>query len=208
MARVYAIDNVIPVVDPSSFVHPDAILIGDVWIGPDCYIGPAACLRGDFGPIRIGRGCNIQDHCVLHTFPGRTLTVEDGGHVGHGAILHGCHIGANALVGMNAVVMDDVVVGANAFVGAMAFVKTGLEIPPATLVAGMPARIVRPLTQDEVDWKTRGTGEYVELARRSLRSLRPVSPLSQPEANRPQLPTQPAVPLSQYRQSDPGDDEA
>lgn len=199
MARVYAIDQVIPVIDPSSFVHPDAIIIGDVWIGADCYIGPAACLRGDFGPIRIGRGCNIQDTCVLHTFPGRPLTVEDGGHIGHGAILHGCHIGTNALIGMNAVIMDHAMVGANAFVGAMAFVKTGFDVPPGTLATGMPARVVRGLSDQEIAWKTRGTGEYIELAQRSLRSLRPVEPLHAPEPDRPSLPAQPAVPLQEYR---------
>ena len=201
MARVYAIDDVIPVIDPSSFVHPDAVVIGDVWIGPDCYIGPAACLRGDFGPIRIGRGCNIQDTCVLHSFPGRTLAVEDGGHVGHGAVLHGCHVGRNALIGMNAVVMDQVTVGADAFVAAMAFVKTGFEVPPATLVAGMPAAVVRPLKDSEIQWKTNGTGEYIALAQRSMRSLRPVQALTAPEADRPSLPRQPAVPLQEHRQT-------
>jgi phenylacetic acid degradation protein len=199
MARVYAIDDVIPVIDPSSFVHPDAVIIGDVWIGPGCYIGPTACLRGDFGPIRIGRGCNIQDTCVLHTFPGRPLVIEDGGHVGHGAVLHGCHIGSNALIGMNSVIMDNVVVGANAFVAAMAFVKTGFEVPPATLVAGMPAAVVRPLRDSEIAWKTKGTGEYVELAQRSMRSMRAVEPLSAPEPDRPSLPTQSAVPLQEHR---------
>lgn len=199
MARVYAIDNVIPVIDPASFVHPDAIIIGDVWIGADCYIGPSACLRGDFGPIRIGNGCNIQDTCVLHTFPGRPLTVEDDGHIGHGAVLHGCHIGRNALVGMNSVIMDNAVIGADAFVAAMAFVKTGFDVPPATLAAGMPATVVRPLRESEIQWKTNGTGEYRALAQRSLRSLRPVTPLTEPEAQRPQLPGHDAVPLGEHR---------
>lgn len=209
MARVYAIDDVIPVIAPDSFVHPEAVIIGDVWIGSGCYIGPSACLRGDFGPIRIGNHCNIQDTCVLHSFPARTLTIEDGGHIGHGAILHGCHIGKNALIGMNAVVMDDVVIGANAFVAAMAFVKTGFKVPPATLVAGMPARVVRPLGEKEIAWKSNGTEEYCELARRSLRSLRPVAPLTAPEENRPQLPGCEAVPLREHRGQPPsGNDTA
>ena len=187
MAKVYSIDGVIPIIDPSSFIHPDAIIIGDVIIGKHCYIGPAACLRGDFGRIIIADNVNIQDTCVLHSFPDKTVSIDEGGHIGHGAVLHGCQIGKNALIGMNSVVMDDVTVGDNAFIAAMAFVKAGFKVPAQTLVAGMPAKIIRPLNDDEVAWKRQGTLEYMELAERSHASMKAVEPLTAPEANRPSI---------------------
>lgn len=184
MARVYEIDGVVPVVDPSAWVHPEAVLIGDVIIGPECYIGPCASLRGDFGRIVVERGANIQDTCVIHAFPDEDVVVEESGHIGHGAVLHGCRIGRNALVGMNAVVMDHAVVGENSFVAAMAFVKAGMQIAPNTLVAGTPARVIRELGAKEIGWKTEGTATYVDLVRRSRDTLREATPLTAVEADR------------------------
>src|SRR5580765_1531849 len=161
---VYSIDGVTPVVDPTAYVHPSAVLIGDVIVGANCYIGPAACLRGDFGRLEIRAGANIQDTCVMHAFPGQDTIVEEGGHIGHGAVLHGCIVKRNALVGMNAVINDNAVIGESAIVAAMAFVKAGMVVPPRTLVAGVPAKVVRTLTDQELAWKVEGTHSYQELA--------------------------------------------
>ncbi len=187
MGHIYEIDGVIPVVHPHAFIHPEAVIIGDVIIGADCYIGPCACLRGDFGRIVIERGANIQDTCVVHSFPEEDTRVAPGGHIGHGAVLHGCHIKRNALVGMNAVVMDHAVVGENAFVAAMAFVKAGMQVPDNTLVAGTPARVIRELTDKEIGWKSEGTAQYQQLAVRSRNTLRPVTPLREVEPDRPRV---------------------
>lgn len=183
----YAIETLVPVVDPSSYVHPTAVLIGDVIIGRNCFIGPNAVLRGDFGRIAIEDGCNVQDTCVLHCFPGRDCTVESDGHIGHGAVLHGCRIGRNSLIGMNAVVMDNASIGEESLVGATAFVKSGFECPARSLVVGSPARTLRTLEDREVAWKTRATGEYQALAARSLKSVRETSPLSEVEPGRPRF---------------------
>ena len=183
----YSIEGVIPVVDPSAYVHPTAVLIGDVIVGPDCYVGPTACLRGDFGRIVLQRGANVQDTCVIHGFPGHDTVVEENGHIGHGAVLHSCTVRRDALVGMNAVVMDEAVVGEQAIVAACAFVRAGMQIPPRTLAAGLPAKVVRELTADEMTWKQAGTRTYQDLTVRCLAGLREVIPLSQIEENRPAL---------------------
>ena len=183
----YAFEDLVPVVDPSSWVHPTAVLIGDVIIGRNCFIGPNAVLRGDFGRISIGDGCNVQDTCVMHCFPGRDCTVESDGHIGHGAVLRGCRIGRNSLIGMNAVVMDNVLIGAESLVGATAFVKSEFECPPRSLLVGSPARVLRTLEGHEVAWKTRATREYQALAARSLKSVREASPLSEVEPDRPRF---------------------
>ena len=183
----YAFDKLVPVVDKSSWVHPTAVLVGDVIIGRNCFIGPNAVLRGDFGRIAIGDGCNVQDTCVLHCFPGRDCTVESDGHIGHGAVLHGCRIGRNSLIGMNAVVMDNALIGEESLVGATAFVKSAFECSPRSLVVGSPARILRTLKDHEVAWKTRATREYQALAVRSLKSVRETSPLSAVEPGRPRF---------------------
>lgn len=185
MARIYAIEDLVPVVDPDAFVHPTAVLIGDVIVGPDCYVGPGASLRGDFGRIILKAGSNLQDNCVMHGFPGTDTTIEVDGHIGHGAVLHGCTIGRNALVGMNAVVMDGAEIGENAFVAAMAFVKAGFKAPANTLVAGLPAKVIRDLRPDEIEWKSLGTDEYKELAVRSRNTLREVEPLRAVQEDRP-----------------------
>ena len=196
----YAIDGVRPVAHPSSFIHPTASIIGDVIIGANCYIGPGASLRGDFGRMIIEDGANIQDTCVLHSFPKAECRVERNGHIGHGAVLHGCIVGEAALVGMNAVLMDGVVVGESAIVAAMSFVKAGFEIPPRCLAAGAPVRILRELKEQELEWKKTGTEDYQELTRRSLAGMVETTPLPEIEDDRPQLKLAEAVPLYQLKQ--------
>jgi phenylacetic acid degradation protein len=195
VAKVYAIDGVVPVIDPAAFVHPSAVLTGDVIIEAGCYVGPCASLRGDFGRLILRAGANMQDNCTMHGFPGTDTVVEEDGHIGHGAVLHGCTIGRNALVGMNAVVMDGAVVGESAFVAAMAFVRAGFVVPPRSLVAGLPAKLVRPLSEAELAWKIGATAEYHALARRSLASLVEAVALSAPEANRGRVDGGTALPL-------------
>ncbi|MDP7028630.1 MAG: transferase hexapeptide repeat family protein [Phycisphaerales bacterium] len=180
----YEYEGIRPVVDPAAFVHPTAVLIGDVIIGPRCLVGPAAVLRGDIGRLELKDGSNVQDTCVVHCFPGKDVVVHENGHVGHGAVLHGCTIGRNALVGMNAVLMDDVSVGENSIVGALSFVKERTVIPPNTLWAGSPARQLRELSEKEVGWKTRGTEVYQHLADRHLTTELEVDPLSSADGDR------------------------
>ena len=185
--NTYEFEGIIPVVDPSSFVHPTAVLIGDVIIGERCYVGANAVLRGDFGRLILKEGSNLQDTCVMHSFPETDTVIEQDGHVGHGAILHGCRIGKNAMIGMNAVIMDNAVIGEESIVAALAFVKANMQVPPRSLVAGVPGRIIREVTQQEIDWKSTGTGVYQALVERSRRTLCPVSPLTAPEVNRRRL---------------------
>lgn len=187
MLKVYSIDGITPVVDPSAFVHPTAVLIGDVIVGPDAYIGPLASLRGDFGRIVVGKGANVQDGCVVHSVTDFDTIIEEDGHIGHAAVLHGCHVGRNGMVGMNAVVMDRAVVGEDSVVGAMAFVKRDMQIPPRSLVTGAPARVVRELSDQEIAGKSYGTRQYHRLTRRSLDSLREVEPLREVETDRARL---------------------
>ena len=196
---VYSIDGVTPVVDPTAYVHPSAILIGDVIVGAGCYIGPAACLRGDFGRLDIRAGANIQDTCVLHAFPGHATVVGEDGHIGHGAVLHSCIVERNALVGMNAVVNDDAVIGESAIVAAMAFVRAGMIVPPRTLAAGVPAKVLRALTELELKWKIEGTQSYHDLARRSLATMRATTPLAAPEPGRKTLDLPELLPLSSLK---------
>jgi len=174
MVKVYEIDGVRPVVHPSAYVHPSAVLIGDVIVGPRCYIGPCASLRGDFGRLILEEGANLQDTCVMHGFPGEDTVVEADGHIGHGAVLHGCRVKRNAMVGMNAVVMDKAVVGEESIVAATSFVKAGMVIPPRSMVMGTPARVMRELTDEDVQWKSAGTRQYHALAVRSLQTMREV----------------------------------
>ncbi len=196
---VYALDGITPVVDPTAFVHPSAVLIGDVLVGPGAYIGPCASLRGDFGRIEVRTGANIQDNCVMHGFPGTDTVVEEGGHIGHGAILHGCIVQRNGLVGMNAVVNDNAVIGESAMVAAMAFVKAGFVVPPRTLVAGVPGRLIRELTGDELAWKKEGTTGYQQLTRRCLATMQATAPLSAPEAERRRMDVGTLLPLSEMK---------
>jgi phenylacetic acid degradation protein len=193
---VYEIDGVTPVVDPTAYVHPSAVLIGDVIVGAGCYIGPCACLRGDFGRLEVRAGANVQDCCVLHAFPGHDVVIEEGGHIGHGAILHGCSVQENALVGMNAVVNDNAVIGESSIVAAMAFVKAGMVVPPRSLVAGVPAKVLRGLTEMELQWKQEGTQSYQQLTRRSLATMRATAPLTAPEPDRKHFELPELLPLS------------
>ncbi|MGF1641353.1 MAG: transferase hexapeptide repeat family protein [Rhodospirillales bacterium] len=195
MVKVYSIDGVTPVVHPSAFVHPRAVLIGDVVVGPRAYVAPGASLRGDIGRIRVGAGANIQDSCLMHCFPGAECVVEDWGHIGHGVVMHGAVVRSNALIGMNSVLMDGCVVGESAFVAAMSFVPAGYQVPPRTLAAGVPVRIRRELKNDEIAWKRRGTEEYHRIAERSLATLQEVEALSEIEPGRPSLPVSPHQPL-------------
>ncbi|WP_349960717.1 phenylacetic acid degradation protein PaaY [Rhizobium sp. ZPR3] len=184
MAQIYSYDGVVPVIDVAAFVHPAATVIGDVIIGPACYVGPGAVLRGDFGRIVLERGSNVQETCVVHSFPNLEVVIGEAGHIGHGAVLHGCKIGANAMVGMNAVIMDEAVIGENAIVAAMAFVKAGAEIPANSLAVGAPARVVRELTADEIAWKRQGTAIYQRLALEAKEKLVAVEPLTVLEPDR------------------------
>ncbi len=183
----YAIDGIGPVVDPSAFVHPAAVLIGDVIVGPGCYVGPCACLRGDMGRIELQCGANVQDGCVVHSFPNGDVVIEENGHIGHGAILHGCTVRHDAMVGMNAVVMDEAVVGAQAIVGACAFVPAKTVLPPRALALGAPAKVVRTLDDDAVARKREGTAVYHELTHRSLATMREVQPDAVAAPDRPRL---------------------
>jgi len=193
---VYAINGVTPVVDPSAFVHPSAVLIGDVIVGAGCYVGPCASLRGDFGRIEMRAGSNLQDGCIMHGFPGTDTVVEEEGHVGHGAVLHGCIVARNALVGMNAVINDNAVVGESAIVAAMAFVKAGMQVPPRTLAAGVPAKVIRALTDQEMAWKIEGTRSYQELARRSIATMVPTEALIAVDPDRKRIEVPELLPLS------------
>lgn len=197
----YSLEGVIPVVDPSAYVHPSAVLIGDVIVGPDCYVGPAACLRGDFGRIVLKAGANVQDTCVIHGFPEQETVVEENGHIGHGAVLHSCVVRRDALVGMNAVVMDEAEVGEQAIVAACAFVPAGVKVPPRTLAAGVPAKVMRALSEAEIAWKLEGTRVYQDLSRRSLASLREVQPLAALDADRPALKAPRVQPLVAAKRS-------
>ena len=180
----YAIDGVVPVIDPSAYVHPTAVLIGDVIVGPGVYIGPLASLRGDFGRLVLKAGSNLQDTCVMHGFPSSDTVIEENGHIGHGAVLHGCIVRRDALVGMNAVVMDEAEVGEASIVAACAFVRAGQKLPARSLIAGLPAKVLRPLTDEEIAWKLEGTLTYQDLTRRSLAGLVEVQPLHAVEPDR------------------------
>lgn len=187
MANIYEIDGVRPIIDASAFVHPEAVIIGDVIIGPRCYVGPFASLRGDFGQIVVCEGSNIQDSCTLHSFPERECRVDENGHVSHGAVLHGCHIKRYGFVGIKALVMDGAVVGEHAMVAAMAFIKADFEVPDSHLAAGVPAKIVREIDQTQREWLSSGPEVYQQLAERSINSLRPCEALTENTSNGPRL---------------------
>lgn len=192
---IYSFDGLIPVVHPSAYVHPTATLIGDVLIGPRCYVGPGASLRGDAGQIVMEEGSNIQDNCVAHSFPGAAMVIEANGHIGHGAVLHGCRIGRNALVGINAVVMDGAIIGESCIVAAMTFVKAGMVVESNRLVAGLPGKVLRELTAQESDWKVKGTAFYHHLTTVSLQTMHEAAPLAEVEAGRKRLQTPEIDPL-------------
>jgi phenylacetic acid degradation protein len=198
MPKVYAIDGITPVVDPSAYVHPSAVLIGDVIVGARAYIGPCACLRGDFGRIVVEAGANIQDTCMLHGFPGKDTVVGAESTIGHGAVLHGCVIGRGALIGMNCVVNDNAEVGEDAVVAALAFVKAEARVEARTLVAGIPARALRKLTDQELRWKKDNMRLYQELAARSSK-MKLVEALTEVEPGRRRIDIPGSVPLSELK---------
>ena len=199
MPKVYAIDGIVPVVHPSAFVHDSAVLIGDVIVGPRAYVGPAACLRGDFGRILVEEGANVQDTCMLHGFPGKDTVLGRDATLGHGCVLHGCVIGAGALVGMNAVVNDNAEVGEDAVVAALAFVRAEAKIPPRSLAAGIPARVLRELSADEIAWKRGNAALYQQLAERSAKTMQRVEALAAPEPGRRSIVIPGSMPLSEMK---------
>lgn len=180
----YAFEGIRPVVDPSSFIHPTASLIGDVIVGPGCYIGAGASLRGDFGRIVVEGDSSVQDNCTLHTGSGSDCVIRRGATVGHGSIVHGATIGVNALVGMNAVVLDEAVIGDESLIGALSLVKSDMRAPERSLIAGNPASIVRQMPPEAIRWKNDGNGEYQRLARESVADFAECEPLTAPEADR------------------------
>jgi phenylacetic acid degradation protein len=182
---IYEFKGFIPVVHESSFIHPQAAVTGNVIIGKDVYVGPGAAIRGDWGEIIIEDGCNVQENCTIHMFPGKTMVLKAGAHVGHGAIIHGANIGANTLIGMNAVIMDDVTVGDECIVGALSFVKAGTQIPNRKMVVGNPAAIMKDVSDEMIDWKTKGTALYQQLPKECYETLKAVEPLREIPANRP-----------------------
>ncbi len=187
---IYSFDGIVPVVHESAFVHPNASVTGNVIIGRDVYVGPGAAIRGDWGAIEIADGCNVQENCTIHMFPGVTVVLEEAAHIGHGAVVHGARIGRNALVGMNAVIMDHAVVGAGCIVGALCFVPAEMRIPDRKVVVGSPAKIVKDVSDEMLAWKSEGTRLYQQLPARLHASLVPCEPLREPPAGRT---LQPAV---------------
>lgn len=185
---IYAFEGFIPVVHESAFVHPQAAVTGNVIIGRDVYVGPGAAIRGDWGGIVIEDGCNVQENCTIHMFPGVVVTLDAGAHVGHGAIVHGARIGANVLVGMNAVIMDNAVIGAESIVGALCFVPADMNVPPRSVVVGNPAKIVKTVSDDMLAWKTEGTALYQRLPAAMRAGWHPVDPLRERPADRPAQP--------------------
>ncbi len=182
---VYEFKGFIPVVHESSFVHPQAAVTGNVIIGKDVYIGPGAAIRGDWGGIVIEDGCNVQENCTIHMFPGVTVVLQAGAHIGHGAIIHGANVGKNVMVGMNAVIMDRVEIGDNSIIGALTFVKADTVIPPRSLVVGNPGTVIKELSDKMIDWKTKGTKLYQTLPADLKNTLRPCQPLREVPENRP-----------------------
>ena len=197
--KVYAIDGITPVVDPAAFVHPSVVLIGDVIVAARAYIGPGACLRGDFGRIVVEEGANVQDTCMLHGFPGKDTVVGAEATVGHGAVLHGCVVRRGALIGMNCVVNDNAEVGEEAMVAALAFVRAEERIPARSLAAGIPARVLRPLTEQELRWTKDNILLYQQLTQRSLRTMTEVEALPAPEPGRKRIDIPGAIPLSELK---------
>ncbi|CAI9392483.1 MULTISPECIES: carnitine operon protein CaiE [Citrobacter] len=183
----YDFEGLIPVVHPEAYVHPSAVLIGDVIVGAGVYVGPLASLRGDYGRLILEAGSNLQDGCIMHGYCDTDTVVRENGHIGHGAILHGCVIGRDALVGMNSVIMDGAMIGDESIVAAMSFVKAGFTGAARQLLVGTPARVVRDVSEQELYWKRLNTQEYQDLAVRCRASLRETSPLTAVEANRPRL---------------------
>jgi carbonic anhydrase/acetyltransferase-like protein (isoleucine patch superfamily) len=174
---IYEFKGYKPVIHESSFIHPQSAVTGNVIIGRNCYIGPGAALRGDWGKIIVEDGCNVQENCIIHMFPGITVLLKEGSHIGHGAIIHGAIIGKNCLVGMNAVIMDNVELGDESIVGALTLIRQGEKIPPRSLIAGNPGKILKQVTEEMVSWKTQGTELYQQLPKECFETLKQCEPL-------------------------------
>jgi phenylacetic acid degradation protein/carnitine operon protein CaiE len=182
---IYSFNGFIPVVKESSFVHPQASVIGNVLIGENVYVGPSAVIRGDWGKIIIEDGCNVQENCTIHMFPGTTVTLKKGAHIGHGAIIHGGTIGENCLIGMNSVIMDDVIMEAECIIGALSFVPAKMHLPKRSLAVGNPAKIVKEVSDEMIAWKTQGTALYQALPADCYASMKACEPLREIDKNRP-----------------------
>jgi phenylacetic acid degradation protein len=182
---IYEFKGFIPVIHESSFIHPQAAVTGNVVIGKDVYVGPGAAIRGDWGAIVIEDGCNVQENCTIHMFPGKNITLKAGAHIGHGAIIHGANIGRNCLIGMNAVIMDDVEIGDECIVGALSFVRAGIKIPSRKMVLGNPAVVVKNVSDEMIQWKTKGTELYQQLPKQLYETLKEVEPLREMPKDRP-----------------------
>lgn len=183
---IQSFKGMVPVIDPSAYVHPQATVIGHVTIGANCYIGPGAVLRGDWGKIELAQGCNVQENCVVHMFPGTTVRLEEGAHVGHGAVIHGATLGKQCMVGMNAVVMDDVKVGEGCIVGALAFLKAQSTWEPRCIIAGQPAKVIGQVSDDMLAHKVEGTGLYQQLPADCQEHLVECAPMSSVPEHRPE----------------------
>ena len=183
---IYEFKGFKPVIHESAYIHPQAAVTGNVIIGKNVYIGPGAALRGDWGAIIIEEGCNVQENCTVHMFPGETVTLRESAHIGHGAIIHGATIGRNSLVGMNAVVMDNAVVGAECIIGALCFIKADTTIPDRSLVVGNPGKVIKEVSDDMIRWKTKGTQLYQSLPADLYRHLKPCEPLREIPKDRPE----------------------
>ncbi len=186
---IYEFKGFRPVVHESSFIHPQAAVTGNVIIGKDVYVGPGAAIRGDWGGIIIEDGCNVQENCMIHMFPGITVRLEEAAHIGHGAIIHGATIGKNSLIGMNSVIMDHVEIGEECIVGALCFIKTDTKIPRRSLVVGNPGKVIKTISDEMIDWKTKGTKLYQSLPKDLHETLKPCEPLREIPKDRPKQET-------------------
>lgn len=185
MSNIFEFNGIKPVIDSSAFIHPNATVTGNVTIGKDVYIGPGAAIRGDWGEIIIENGCNVQENCTIHMFPGTTVLLKEGAHIGHGAIVHGAQIGKNCLIGMNAVLMDDAEIGDESIIGALAFVAAKTVIPKRSLAVGNPAKVIKEVSDEMIAWKTKGTELYQQLPQDCKDTLKPCEPLRTPQKFKP-----------------------
>jgi phenylacetic acid degradation protein len=187
MTQIFSFEGITPIVHPTAYVHPSAVLIGDVLIGAGCYVGANAVFRGDFGRIELREEANFQDNCVAHSIPDFDCIMDVRSQIGHGAVIHGCYVGRGALVGMNCVVLDKAKIGDECIVAALAMVKVAADIPARVLVAGTPAKMIRELSEKDLHWSRLNGESYVELAKRSLSGLKPATPLSDAPQHRPRI---------------------
>jgi phenylacetic acid degradation protein len=197
----YEFNGYKPVVDESAFVHPQASVTGNVIIGKNVYIGPSAAIRGDWGQIIIEDGCNVQENCTIHMFPGVTVLLKAGAHIGHGAIIHGASIGKNCLVGMNAVIMDNVQLGDECIVGALTFIKADESIPPRSMLVGNPYRIIKQVSDEMLAWKTEGTAVYQHLPANMAATWGVCEPLRDIAAQKKQVPEKNYEPWDEHKKA-------